>query len=109
MPESQSLDDGGLLLPKTDCALHELHCHAFGFSLLLSRFLRHDLYSVDAMRSAMSLPRSRATVTGSFSARRPLNVARTTLCGLAEPRDLVSTFCSPADSTTARTAPPAMM
>ena len=57
----------------------------------------------------MSLPRSRATIAGSFSDIRPLNVARTTLCGLADPSDLVSTFCRPADSTTARTAPPAMM
>src|SRR5918993_35624 len=31
------------------------------------------------------------------------------LCGLAEPIDLVSTFEMPADSTTARTAPPAMI
>ena len=31
------------------------------------------------------------------------NVARTTLCGLAEPIDLVSTFEMPQDSTTART------
>ena len=33
----------------------------------------------------------RATVAGSFSDTRPLNVARTTLCGFAEPSDLVST------------------
>src|SRR5262245_59509081 len=39
---------------------------------------------------------------------RPSNVAFTTLCGLAVPSDLVSTSCTPADSTTARTAPPAM-
>ena len=38
-----------------------------------------------------------------------MNVARTTLCALADPSDLVSTLWMPADSTTARTAPPAMM
>src|SRR5215813_1112148 len=36
-------------------------------------------------------------------------VARTTLCGLADPSDFVRMFVIPADSTTARTAPPAMM
>src|SRR5215216_3527799 len=58
--------------------------------------------------SASSLPRQRATSAGSFRSISPLNVARTTLCGFAEPSDLVSTFWMPHDSTTARTAPPAM-
>src|SRR5687768_4096507 len=58
--------------------------------------------------SASSLPRMRATKAGSLSPIRPLNVARTTLCGFAEPSDFVSTFWMPHDSTTARTAPPAM-
>src|SRR5438105_12890173 len=39
----------------------------------------------------------------------PLIVARTTLCGLADPSDFVRMFVMPAASTTARTAPPAMM
>src|SRR5688572_3412275 len=38
----------------------------------------------------------------------PLKVARTTLCGFAEPSDFVSTFWMPHASTTARTAPPAI-
>src|SRR2546422_7587784 len=58
--------------------------------------------------SASSLPRYRATSAGSFRSISPLKVARTTLCGFAEPSDFVSTFWMPADSTTARTAPPAM-
>src|SRR4051812_5813626 len=58
--------------------------------------------------SASSLPRYRATSAGSFKSMRPWNVARTTLCGFADPSDLVSTFWMPHDSTTARTAPPAM-
>src|SRR5688500_13257386 len=45
------------------------------------------------------------------SVRRALsasNVALTTLCGLAVPRDLVRMFWMPADSRIARTGPPAM-
>src|SRR5687768_11036665 len=45
---------------------------------------------------------------GSLRSISPENVARTTLCGFAEPSDFVSTFWMPHDSTTARTAPPAM-
>ena len=37
-----------------------------------------------------------------------INVALITLCGLAVPIDLVSTFCTPAEVMTARTAPPAI-
>src|SRR5687768_1751677 len=50
----------------------------------------------------------RATNAGSFRPIKPAKVARTTLCGLAEPSDLVSTLWMPQLSTTARTAPPAM-
>ena len=46
---------------------------------------------------------------GSFSIDSAVKVARTTLCGLAVPSDLVSTSWMPHDSTTARTPPPAMM
>src|SRR5262245_42220482 len=42
--------------------------------------------------SSSSLPRRRATVAGSFNIRSAANVARTTLCALAEPIDLVSTL-----------------
>src|SRR5690349_21106071 len=42
--------------------------------------------------SASSLPRNRATCAGSFRSISPAKVARTTLCGLADPSDLVSTF-----------------
>src|SRR4051794_2523766 len=51
----------------------------------------------------------RASVAGSFSPSSPAMVARTTLWGFAEPSDLVRMLVMPADSTTARTAPPAMM
>ena len=46
---------------------------------------------------------------GSFSIVSPVNVARTTLCALSDPSDFVTMFVTPADSTTARTAPPAMI
>ena len=59
--------------------------------------------------SARSLPRSRAISPGSLSMSSPAIVARTTLCGFADPSDLVMMLPIPADSTTALTAPPAMM
>src|SRR5687768_10374213 len=64
---------------------------------------------VQAEASCSSRPRSLSTLPGSRSSISPWNVARTTLWWLADPIDLVSTFWMPADSTTARTAPPAMM
>src|SRR3954453_15411958 len=67
------------------------------------------IYALAFSKSARSLPRRRAISVGSFSASRPATVARTTLCGFAEPSDLVRMFAIPAASTTARTAPPAMM
>src|SRR3954463_1296182 len=80
---------------------------------LLRRLLRHHPYPilVAAGRSSAcsSLPRSRLTFLGSLSPMRPANAARTTLGDFAEPMDFVSTFWMPHDSTTARTAPPAMM
>ena len=48
-------------------------------------------------------PRIAATSDGRRSRRRPSTVALTRLCGLREPRHLVSTFCTPATSSTART------
>src|SRR5215510_4948898 len=66
-------------------------------------------YAFALANSPRSRPRSRAMVTGSFSEPRPANVARTTLCGFADPIDFVRMLVMPAASTTARTAPPAMM
>src|SRR3954447_12975729 len=70
---------------------------------------RPPIYAVTRVRSASSLPRIRAIIAGSFSESSPAIVARTTLCGFADPSDLVMMLVIPADSTTARTAPPAMM
>src|SRR5271169_3471382 len=58
--------------------------------------------------SSTCLPRMVATSALSRSCTRASNVALMTLCGLAEPRLLVSTFCTPAEVITARTAPPAI-
>src|SRR5438105_13057398 len=79
-------------------------------SSLTSRSLRCRLFGhrYAPTSSASSLLRHRATSAGSFRSISPWNVARTTLCGLADPSDFVSTFWMPHDSTTARTAPPAM-
>src|SRR5688572_4762362 len=66
-------------------------------------------YAVARPRSLSSLPRNRASNPGSLSESSPAIVARTTLCGFADPSDFVMMFAIPAASTTARTAPPAMM
>src|ERR1044071_7782788 len=52
--------------------------------------LRHDAYAPTS--SASSLPRIRATKDGFLRSIRPAKVARTTLCGLADPSDFVSTL-----------------
>src|SRR5688572_17383670 len=48
------------------------------------------------------------TLTGSRNKARALNVALTTLCGLAEPNDFANTSVTPALSNTARIEPPAI-
>jgi hypothetical protein len=49
-----------------------------------------------------------ATSARSRNCTSASKVALITLCGLGEPRLLVSTFCTPAEVITARTAPPAI-
>src|SRR5208282_2617731 len=58
--------------------------------------------------SSTALPRELATSFRSRSLPSALNVALITLCGLVVPMDLVSTFWTPAEVITARTAPPAI-
>src|ERR1017187_1615607 len=58
--------------------------------------------------SSTVLPRSAATSLLLRSWVRASKVALTTLCGLAEPSDLVRTFCTPAEVMTARTVLPAI-
>src|SRR6266849_5491676 len=72
------------------------------WTLFLCQFMRHD-YS-----SSTDLPRMAATSLRFFKCLSASNVALITLCGLVVPMDLVSTFCTPAEVMTARTAPPAM-
>src|SRR3954451_20774394 len=111
--QPHTLDRRGLGLVETDRASDERDANLRSFSLL-GCLLRHDRYPLlprAAARSpgCSSFPRSWRTAAGSFNPIKPANVARTTLCELADPMDLVSTFRIPHDSTTARTAPPAMM
>src|SRR5512133_3600012 len=82
----------------------ELHLRALGRRLGFRLFPSspHD-YS-----SSTDLPRCAATSCRSRSLPRALNVALMTLCGFVVPIDLVSTFCTPAEVMTARTAPPAI-
>src|SRR5262249_13493756 len=93
-----------LCLVEADWASDESDSQLFGHRALLRRLFRHRYAPTS---SASSLPRYRATSDGSLRSMSPWNVARTTLCGLADPSDFVSTFWMPHDSTTARTAPPA--
>src|SRR6266849_5871908 len=58
--------------------------------------------------SSVDLPRRAATSCLFFNFFSASKVALTTLCGLVVPIDLVSTFCTPAEVITARTAPPAI-
>src|SRR5262245_32552335 len=58
--------------------------------------------------SPTDLPRRRATGSGCSRPCSASTVACTTLMALAEPRDLASTSCTPAHSSTARADPPAM-
>src|SRR5205823_5540682 len=58
--------------------------------------------------SCTDLPRIAATDARSRSLPSASKVALITLCGFAVPSDLVSTFCTPAEVITARTAPPAI-
>src|SRR5215510_13322372 len=97
---NRAADQGHLQLLAGRCGLFLLS--SFGCPLLRGG------HHYAPTSSASSLPRYRATSDGSFSSISPLKVARTTLCGFADPSDLVSTFWIPADSTTARTAPPAI-
>src|ERR1700753_2757034 len=58
--------------------------------------------------SCICLPRSAATSARSRNWVHASKGALITLCGFAVPRLLVSTFCTPAEVMTARTAPPAI-
>src|SRR4029453_19386702 len=89
---------------ETDRASHQRHLHALG-RRGLPTLLGHRYAPTS---SDSSLPRNRATCAGSLRSINPANVARTTLCGFADPSDFVSTFWMPQLSTTARTAPPAI-
>src|ERR1041385_7120716 len=65
-------------------------------------------YQLPFYNSCSDFPRSVATSWRSRSLLSASNVALITLCGLAVPIDLVSTFCTPTEVITARTAPPAI-
>src|SRR6185312_4754327 len=107
-PQAHALDDPRLVPVEADRALAERDRQPLAAVLLRRRLLRgRRHYRVPAGSS--SRPRSLSTLPGSRSSISPWKVARTTLWWLADPIDLVSTFWMPADSTTARTAPPAMM
>src|SRR5215472_13824588 len=78
-----------------------------GFGLL-SHNSSFPAWAGCAYNSSAALPRMAATSLLFFRRFRASKVALMTLCGLVVPIDLVSTFCTPAEVITARTAPPAI-
>src|SRR5208283_4325911 len=70
--------------------------------------LNANLFQLRHQSSSTVLPRIVATSALSRNCVSASNVALITLCGLGEPRLLVSTFCTPTEVITARTAPPAI-
>src|SRR5262245_5607334 len=81
---------------------------------MAARALR--LGDLELARHGYRLPNSSSTVRPRMAAtsdarrrrRRPSTVAFTRLCGLRLPRHFLSTFCTPATSSTARTPAPAI-
>src|SRR3954447_9422152 len=107
-PQPEALRDDALASVETDGTSDERHLERL-LLICHGRGLTHRRLAVAAAISARSRPRSRATSTGALRSDKPVNVARTTLCGLADPSDFVMMFVTPAASTTARTAAPAMI
>src|ERR1700720_95000 len=105
--QPEAADDRELLTVEPDGAHRQRHLD--GSTFCIRTLIGHKCYAPARTRSPISLPRSRASIPGSFSESSPAIVARTTLCGFADPSDLVRMFVIPAASTTARTSPPAMI
>src|SRR5437764_829628 len=84
--EAQALDDELVLGRRADLR-----------TMVLQLDLGDCLGSGHDYISSTVLPRSAATSALLRSWMRASNVALITLCGLAEPSDLVSTFCTPAE------------
>src|SRR5262249_12552678 len=83
-PQAETSDDVRLIALESDRAPEEPDLHRRAFRV--GSLVRHD-YAPALDISARSLPRSRAIAVGSFRVARPSNVARTTLCGFADPSD----------------------
>src|SRR5687767_5684059 len=75
-------DDGRLVAVEADRADLQRHLHGATFRI---GSLIHMAGAPARASSPTSLPRSRASSPGSWSVSRPAIVARTTLCGFADP------------------------
>src|SRR5271166_6123829 len=104
--EAEALDHQLVLHRRANRRTHPLQLKLCArrcrFGLCLFSYSRHDY------NSSTVLPRCAATSRRSRNFPSALKVALITLCGFVVPIDLVSTFCTPAEVITARTAPPAM-
>src|SRR5579871_503409 len=124
--ESQTLHHFFVLYRRADCGTHPLELNrsaaptcflcrhnssvAFRESAAMEILSRRSAPARvgQAYNSCTVLPRKEATPSRLLRFRSASNVALITLCGFVVPIDLVSTFCTPAEVMTARTAPPAM-
>src|SRR5437867_815985 len=87
-PQPEAADDGELLTVEPHRADLQRHLDDSAFRAIGS-LICHKPYAVARVRSPISLPRSRASSAGSLSESSPAIVARTTLCGFADPSDFV--------------------
>src|SRR3954471_11748838 len=84
-------------------------CVASLTAALASASLSRRAFSIAAgATSSIGSPRRAATSLGRCSSLRAATVACTTLIALSLPNDLARMSCTPAHSSTARTAPPAI-
>src|ERR1700730_10734526 len=102
LSQSQSAHDFLVFHGRADRAVDQLDPD-FAF-----HFLGHHMGAIPYHILSTATPRISATAFLSRNCSRALMVAFTTLCGLCEPIDFVSTLGIPAACTTARTGPPAI-
>src|ERR1035438_7064946 len=109
--KSQPLDHQFLFHRSTNGGPYPLQLN---LSAARIRFLRRHFMNLNSLvegydySSCAVLPRIAATPSRVLSCFSASKVALITLCGFVVPIDFVSTFCTPTEVITARTAPPAI-
>src|SRR5690349_114421 len=116
LPQAERAQALPLLPARTDGATHlgDLQlCHGYAdpsrAALAASASASRRAFNMPAgATSSMGRPRRAATSSGRCSSLSAATVACTTLIALSLPSDLARTSCTPAHSSTARAAPPAI-